>query len=234
MEAINHAGMSLGICASDGIIIAAEKKITSKLLDQREPFDKIYIINDDIICAVAGITSDANILIDHARITCQRYLYTYQEPMPVEQLVQSVCNLKQSYTQHGGMRPFGVSILYAGWDKHYGFQLYQSDPSGNYGGWKATSIGANNSTAQGILKSDYNEEFVLEDVKNLTVKVLRKTIEGSNLSAEKLEIAILKRENEKTMFYLQNNNQINAMLNLSSPSTGSTTVGGGTSMMDTS
>jgi len=30
-----------------------------------------------------------------------------------------------------------------GWDSHYGFQLYQSDPSGNYCGWKATCIGTN-------------------------------------------------------------------------------------------
>ena len=42
-----------------------------------------------------------------------------------------------------GLRPFGVSILYMGWDPHFGFQLYQSDPSGNYGGWKATCIGSN-------------------------------------------------------------------------------------------
>lgn len=42
-----------------------------------------------------------------------------------------------------GLRPFGVSILYMGWDKHYGYQLYQSDPSGNYSGWKATCIGNN-------------------------------------------------------------------------------------------
>ena len=42
-----------------------------------------------------------------------------------------------------GLRPFGVSLLYMGWDRHHGFQLYQSDPSGNYGGWMATCIGAN-------------------------------------------------------------------------------------------
>ena len=46
------------------------------------------------------------------------------------------CFFFQAYTQSGGKRPFGVSILYIGWDKHYGYQLYQSDPSGNYGGWK--------------------------------------------------------------------------------------------------
>uniref|UniRef100_A0A8C9Q5P1 Proteasome subunit alpha type 4 n=1 Tax=Spermophilus dauricus TaxID=99837 RepID=A0A8C9Q5P1_SPEDA len=72
-----------------------------------------------------------------------RYLLQYQEPIPCEQLVTALCDIKQAYTQFGGKRPFGVSLLYIGWDKHYGFQLYQSDPSGNYGGWKATCIGNN-------------------------------------------------------------------------------------------
>ena len=54
----------------------------------------------------------------------------------------------QAYTQFGGLRPFGVSFLFTGWDEHHGFQLYQSDPSGNYGGWKATAIGANNQASK--------------------------------------------------------------------------------------
>jgi 20S proteasome subunit alpha 3 len=61
--------------------------------------------------------------------------------MPVEQIVRHVCNYKQAYTQYGGLRPFGVAFLFAGWDKYFGFQLYQTDPSGNYSGWKATVIG---------------------------------------------------------------------------------------------
>ena len=40
-------------------------------------------------------------------------------------MVKVVCNYKQAYTQYGGLRPFGVAFLFAGWDKHYGFQLYQ-------------------------------------------------------------------------------------------------------------
>lgn len=61
--------------------------------------------------------------------------------MPVEQVVKSVCNYKQSYTQFGGLRPFGVAFLFGGWDAQLGFQVYQTDPSGNYSGWKATVIG---------------------------------------------------------------------------------------------
>lgn len=61
--------------------------------------------------------------------------------MPVEQIVRHVCDYKQAYTQYGGLRPFGVAFLFAGYDEHHGFQLYQSDPSGNFSGWKATVIG---------------------------------------------------------------------------------------------
>lgn len=97
----------------------------------------------DMVCSVAGITSDANVLTNELRVIAQRYQLNYGEPMPCEQLVSYLCDIKQAYTQYGGKRPFGVSILYMGWDKHYGYQLYQSDPSGNYGGWKATCIGNN-------------------------------------------------------------------------------------------
>lgn len=33
----------------------------------------------------------------------------------MDQLVRSLCDTKQGYTQFGGLRPFGVSLLYAGW-----------------------------------------------------------------------------------------------------------------------
>ena len=81
-------------------------------------------------CSVAGITSDANVLTNELRLFGQRYYYRFREPMPCEQLVSMLCDLKQAYTQYGGKRPFGVSILYMGWDAHHGYQLYHSDPSG--------------------------------------------------------------------------------------------------------
>lgn len=143
MEAISHAGTCLGILAKDGILLAAERRNVNKLLDNCIFSEKIYRLNEDMVCSVAGITSDANVLTNELRVIAQRYQLQYDEPVPVEQLVSTLCDVKQAYTQYGGKRPFGVSILYMGWDKHYGYQLYQSDPSGNYSGWKATCIGNN-------------------------------------------------------------------------------------------
>ena len=117
MEAISHAGTAIGILASDGIVLAAEKKLTSKLLEPTKSSEKMYMIDEHIAVAVAGITADANILINQARMHAQRYRFAFQEQQPVEQLVQTLCDEKQAYTQYGGLRPFGVSMLYAGWDK---------------------------------------------------------------------------------------------------------------------
>ena len=161
---------------------------------------------------MAGLTADANILIEQARLRAGRYQYQYQEPIPVEQLVEYVCNYKQFYTQRGGLRPFGVAFLFAGYDEHYGFQLYQSDPSGNYSGWKATVIGANNQAGKSILKSDYqkkqegemeeDKEPEIPDVQEalkLAVKVLNKTMDGTgSAAAEKMELFTMTLDESKS------------------------------------
>lgn len=195
--------------------MASERRITSGLLAPAKTSEKTYPIAKHIACNVAGMTADANILIEQARMQAGRYQYTYQESIPVEQLVEHVCNKKQHYTQIGGLRPFGVAFLFAGYDDHYGFQLYQSDPSGNYSGWKATVIGANNQAGKSILKSDYrkvaadaegkmdeDEESAaipnVEEALKLAVKVLNKTMDGTGAAAaEKMELFTLMMNDKK-------------------------------------
>jgi len=112
--------------------------------------------------------------------------------------------MKQGYTQYGGaysfplvcicstridsitgLRPFGVSLLYAGYDPHYQFQLYHSDPSGNYSGWKATCIGANNGTAQSLLKQEYKDDIEVKDAIGLVLRTMSKTMDSTTLGSEK-------------------------------------------------
>ncbi|TEB19046.1 proteasome-domain-containing protein [Coprinellus micaceus] len=201
MEAISHAGTVLGVLASDGVVLAAEKKVTGKLLDLSVTKDegkgyggsgeKVFLLNSNVIGGVAGLTADANSLLNYARSAAQRHLLTYNEDIPVELLAQRLCDLKQGYTQYGGLRPFGVSILYAGYDPHYKFQLYHSDPSGNYSGWKATCIGANSGTAQSLLKQEYKDDITVKDAVGLVLRTMSKTMDSTSLGSEKLEFAIL-------------------------------------------
>uniref|UniRef100_A0A8C0Z4N9 Proteasome subunit alpha type n=2 Tax=Canis lupus familiaris TaxID=9615 RepID=A0A8C0Z4N9_CANLF len=71
MEAIGHAGTCLGILANDGVLLAAERRNIHKLLDEVFFSEKIYKLNEDMACSVAGITSDANVLTNELRLIAQ-------------------------------------------------------------------------------------------------------------------------------------------------------------------
>ena len=77
-------------------------------------------------------------------------------------LVRELAAVMQEFTQQGGVRPFGVSLLCAGYD-HNGPQLFQIDPSGSYFAWKASAVGKQMVNAKTFLEKRYNDELELED-----------------------------------------------------------------------
>ncbi len=217
IETINNSGACVGLLAKDGIVMASERRLTSGLLAPAKRSDKTFCLAQHAACNVAGLTADANLLMDEARYQAGYYQYTYQEPIPIEQLVEIVCNYKQYYTQRGGLRPFGVAFLFGGYDEFHGFQLYQTDPSGNYSGWKATVIGANNQAGKSLLKSEYGKAASGEEMKTdddeerlptvqealqLAVKVLNKTMDGTGAAAvEKMELFTMTLDAEQNVVH---------------------------------
>jgi 20S proteasome subunit alpha 3 len=216
-EAINNTGTTIGVLCKDSVILAGEKKVISKLLDKGTASEKLYIIDDHVVVAVAGITADANILINKLRLSAQRYMFQYQEPVPVEQLVSEMCDVKQGYTQFGGLRPFGVAFMYAGYDDHFGFQLYRSDPDGVYKGWKANAMGANKSTAESILNEQWMEDMTTQDGLDLIARVLLKAMDSAAPSSETLEVGVLTRKNGKMDYRLLNSDEIDTLMKNNKP-----------------
>ena len=144
-----------------GVVLAAEKKEVSSLFVPTRESGKLYKMDDHILVSVSGVVADANMLIDNARVHAQRHIYSQGTPIYCEQLVRYIADHKHAYTQEGSSRPFGVSLMYAGWDAVQGFQLYCSDPSGNYAAWKAHATGKNSVNAISTLKDDYAEDLNL-------------------------------------------------------------------------
>ena len=140
------------------------------------------------------MVADANYLIDYSRLHCQRHIYAQHEPILVEELVKFLCNEKHTYTQFGSSRPFGVGLMYAGYDKVRGFQLYNSDPSGNYASWKAHATGKGCVTAISTLKDDFKAESTLKDALILAAKVLAKSMDSATPSADKYEVGVLQKD----------------------------------------
>ncbi|CAI5952540.1 unnamed protein product [Closterium sp. NIES-65] len=111
------------------------------------------------------------------------------EGIPVSQLVRETAAVMQEFTQSGGVRPFGVSLLMAGYDSQ-GPHLYQVDPSGSYFAWKASAIGKNMTNAKTFLEKRYTEDMELEDAIHTAILTLKEGFEGQ-IAGDNIEIGIV-------------------------------------------
>jgi 20S proteasome subunit alpha 2 len=169
----------------------------------------------------SGMGPDYRVLVDKARkVSHTGYKRIYNEYPPTRILVQDVARVMQEATQSGGVRPYGVSLLIAGWDEGIlpedeeaaaaqagegeekkptgktggilkgGPMLYQVDPSGSYFPWKATAIGKSATSAKTFLEKRYTEGLELEDAVHIALLTLKETIEGE-MNGETIEIGEL-------------------------------------------
>ncbi|MCW4054980.1 MAG: archaeal proteasome endopeptidase complex subunit alpha [Candidatus Bathyarchaeota archaeon] len=187
MELVNRGATIVGIQCAEGVVLGSEENIEP--LEEAEYSWKIFKVDEHLGAAIVGLSSDARILIDQARIYAQSNKLTYDEPIDVEVVTKRICDIQQMYTQHAGVRPFGVSIIFGGVDKT-GSHVFGTHPSGTYRGYKATALGAGRETVLAILKDEYREELNLEENTKLTVKCLVKALEARQLPS-RIKIAII-------------------------------------------
>eukprot|EP00300_Choanocystis_sp_HF-7_P008839 c16135_g2_i2.p1 GENE.c16135_g2_i2~~c16135_g2_i2.p1 ORF type:complete len:158 (-),score=35.72 c16135_g2_i2:235-708(-) len=132
---------------------------------------------------------DFRVLIKKGRKVAQQYFRTYHETIPVAQIVRELASVMQEFTQSGGVRPFGISLLVAGHDAT-GPHLYQVDPSGSYWPWKASAIGKHMVNAKTFLEKRYNEDMELEDAIHTAILTLKEGFEGQ-MTETNIEVAVV-------------------------------------------
>lgn len=132
------------------------------------------------------------------------YKLTYEEPILLSNLTRHMADLFQEFTQSGGVRPFGVSVLLAGVDQ-LGAKLYQLDPSGVFHEWKAVAIGRNSQTIKQILEWRYKDGIDFDEAVHIGLTALREKFEGL-MSSSNIEIAFVDMKTSK--FQMLPKNQI--------------------------
>jgi proteasome alpha subunit len=194
LETVNRGATILGIACSEGIVLGAEEKIETKLQDANFTW-KLYEVDDHLGAAVVGLGSDARILIDQARIYSQSNRLMYDEAIDIEVITKRIGDIKQLYTQHAGVRPFGVSIIFGGVDKT-GNRIFSTDPSGSYRGYKAVAVGIGRETVEGILKEKYREDASLDETIKLAIECLTKSLEARG-EPPRIKITAIPSETKK-------------------------------------
>ena len=194
LKAVDNGENSLGIKAKNGVVIATEKKATTILVDE-DSYQKVQNISDHIGCVYAGIGPDYFSVLKKARKDCIKYEQIYRDKISVHLLAKSVAELMQEYTQLGGRRPFGISLLIAGVDDD-GPRLYQVEPSGAYHAYKATALGKNSANAENFLEKRYEDDMELEDAIQIALLTMKEGFEGE-MNEKNVEIGIISAEDGK-------------------------------------
>ncbi|KAG5187147.1 proteasome subunit alpha type 7-1 [Tribonema minus] len=193
IEAVKRGSSVVGVRAADMLVVGVERRATAKLQDPRT-IRKIVKVDAHLTLAFAGLTADARVLIDKARLEAQSYRLTCEDAPSLEYMARFIARTQQKYTQRGGMRPFGVSCMLAGFGTDGQPQLYQTDPAGTHSAWKANAIGGKSSkNMREFLEKNYPTEGGLDEA--AAVKLCIKTLlEVVDSGAKNMEICLIRRD----------------------------------------
>ncbi len=191
-KTVRLGSSSIGMVCSDGVFILADKRIKEVLIVQ-DSSNKIYEIDSHIIASAAGIVSDARILVEKAQVVAQQHRITYDSPIEPEVIIKDISNIKQQFTQSGGARPFGVSIMLAG-VKGKKPELYISDVTGNYFFYYANAIGENDEKIKEKLREKYKSGLDLKKNVKLALDIF-KEIRGKDFDLDRFELVYI--DNDK-------------------------------------
>jgi len=183
----------IGMVCKDGVLLVADKRITDELIIPNS-VEKIFQVDDHICATASGILSDGRVLIDRARLVAQQHRITYDEAVELKLLVKDICDVKQNFTQFGGARPFGVSLLFVGVNDES--ELFVTDPTGIYFQYRATAIGEFENELKAQLVKEYKDSLDINSGLKLAVKILRK-VSGKEFDVKRLDIAYINNSDKK-------------------------------------
>lgn len=192
-KTIRLGSASIGIVCKDAVVIVSDRRKKDSLVVE-ESANKINEIDDHIICVSAGISSDARVLIDKARLLAQQHRITYDSEPSTESIVRDIADVKQQFTQYGGARPFGVSMMFAGVNGEA--VLYTTDITGNYLKYKANAIGENDEKVRRVLREKYKSGLSASEGLKLALDVFR-DVQGEDFDIERFDAGILTKADGK-------------------------------------
>ncbi|MCD6229217.1 MAG: archaeal proteasome endopeptidase complex subunit alpha [Candidatus Diapherotrites archaeon] len=194
-KAVEKGTLGVGLIYDKGVLLAADKKVSSKLVVE-ESIEKISMIDFHIGTVSSGLVADARRIVEYSREKAQENNIVYSEPINVETLTKEICTLKQMYTQYGGTRPFGISFLIAGVD-NTGIRLFETLPSGTLTEYKAVAVGMSRSEVMDLFESKYKENKTKDEVATLAIQALDLVTEDEKLNEKRVDMAFVDSETKK-------------------------------------
>lgn len=180
---------SIGMVCKDGVVMIADKRIRDKLIAP-ESATKIFEIDEHVIATAAGIASDARVLVDKAQVLAQQNRVSYNSPIEPISVIRMIADNKQMFTQYGGARPFGISVMVGGTSKGKA-HLYTTDVTGNFFAYRANAIGENDEQIKEELRKDFDEKMTIDDGMKFAMRIFKQIL-GKNFDVSRFEAGYVK------------------------------------------
>ena len=193
-KTVRLGSSSIGLVCKEGVVIVADRRVRDKLL-AHESANKIFEIDHHIMATSAGILADARILVDQAQVLAQQNRVMYDTPAEPITIIRMIADRKQAFTQYGGARPYGVSIMLGGINKSKS-HLYASDVTGNFFTYKANAIGENDERIKEMLRSDYKENVSIDEGIKFCMKIFKEVL-GKNFETSRFEVGYILNSDEQ-------------------------------------
>jgi proteasome alpha subunit len=185
-ESVRRGSIGIGIKSKNGVVLAGLLRV----VDLNEPDHKIHKISDSTQAIFAGVAADGRILISRARLESEIFKLTYVESIDVRSLAIKIGDYIQMFTQQGGLRPFGVGILFGGLDQT-GPSLQFVDPGGGVVSCKAKAMGEGDSEAIAFLKEKYNKDLTTDEMVEIAKEAIKKASRDTELSEDSIVLEIM-------------------------------------------
>ncbi|KXS17109.1 N-terminal nucleophile aminohydrolase, partial [Gonapodya prolifera JEL478] len=170
LKAVENSGTALAIRAKDGVVLAVEKLVASKLLVQGSN-KRIQTVDTHIGVGTAGLLADSRHLVNRAREDAQSYRELYLTPIPGRVSADRLSQYVQAYTLYASVRPFGISAILGAWDKT-GPGVWMVEPSGVSYGYSAIAIGKGRQVAKTELEKLKTEEMTAREAVKEAARII--------------------------------------------------------------
>jgi len=160
-KAVDASGTAIAVKCKDGIVMAVEKMVRSKLLVEGSN-RRSFIVSKKAGMAIAGFQADARQIVLRARGECEQYKSSYGGDIPPHVLNDRIASFMHLYTVYWTVRPFGVGVIMAHHGRD-GYELYQLDQAGAAYRCYASAIGKARQAARTEIEKLNLEELSAQD-----------------------------------------------------------------------
>lgn len=204
-EKILHGTTTVGIKASDGVVLCADMRASAGYFIANNNTMKIQQIDDHAGMTMAGGVADAQNITDVLRYHANLHRVQKNEALPIKSLTRLASLI---FHQNRGY-PFMADILVGGYDK-YGPSLYNIDMFGSVEEKTYVTTGSGSPVAYGLLEEEYRKDLSVEDAKVVALRAVKAAITRNIGTGDGINVSII----DKNGFRLLTKEQKKAIINL--------------------